>query len=592
MTHEIIPQHLAIKAMRDSGYRDTAHALAELIDNSIQAGEHFENQTVVEVLCVDQEKLVSQRRTRQIEKIAVYDNACGMDAQTLRLALQFGNGNHLTADRQKGIGKFGMGLPNSSISQCCRVEVWSWQNGKCLFSHLAVDQILKGKMAEVPEPHSAKLPQEWRKLIGDKIGDHGTLVVWSELDRVRFRSSKALLENAELLVGRMYRHFIHEGRAKIRLAAFDNDETGVPVREWYVRPNDPLYLMTKTCAPTPFDSDPAFDLFTEDVIEVVVESKKHDVKLRYSITKPEPRQQHGGSSDIGRDAQKNQGVSVVRAKREIEMNRTFDNRSDTRDRWWGVEVMFEPALDAIFGVTNNKQSATNFFLMDLDEDAALEGMTPEEYREHLKQGRDPRLAIYEISHHIQKTLSTVRGQIERMREGIRKKGQLIAPPGSAEEIATRAIKARREQIGDKGRSDKSEKLPLEQRKEELTQQLIDSGMPEQQAKQIAVEAVTRQIKIIFQEADIPGAVIFDVKSKAGTIMVLINSRHPASKDLFELLRESNSESDTPAFRGLKLMLSAWGRLEDEAGEQRRQQLEDIRGDWGRIARDFLQAADE
>jgi len=350
--------------------------------------------------------------------------------------------------------------------------------------------------------------------------------------------------------------------------------------------------MTKTCAPPPFNADPAFDFFTEDSIDVVVHNKKHEVKLRYSITKPEPRQQHGGHSEIGRDTQKNQGISIVRAKREIEMNRTFDNRSDTRDRWWGVEVMFDPALDAVFGVTNNKQAATNFFLMDLDEDAALEGMTPEQYREQLKQSHDPRLAIYEISHHIQKTLGTVRGQIERMREGVRKKGQLVAPPGSAEEVATRAIKQRRQQMGDKGRSDQSEQMPLEQRKDELTQQLVEQGMPEQEAKHIAVEAVTRHIKIIFQEADIPGAVIFDVKSKAGTIIVLLNSRHPASKDLFELLRESNSEADTPAFKALKLLLSAWGRLEDEAGDQRRQQLEDIRADWGRIARDFLQAAAE
>lgn len=249
-------------------------------------------------------------------------------------------------------------------------------------------------------------------------------------------------------------------------------------------------------------------------------------------------------------------------------------------------------MDAVFGVTNNKQSATNFFLVDLDEDAALEGMTPEQYREHLRQSHDPRLAIYEISHHIQKTLSTVRDQVQRMREGVRKKGQVVAPPGSAEEIATRAIKQRRQQIGDKGRSDQSEQMPLEQRKDELTQQLVEQGMPEQEAKQIAVEAVTRHIKIIFQEADIPGAVIFDVKSKAGTIIVLVNSRHPASKDLFELLRESGSEADTPALRALKLLLSAWGRLEDEAGDQRRQQLEDIRADWGRIARDFLQAAAE
>ncbi|MBK8394589.1 MAG: hypothetical protein IPL26_04990 [Leptospiraceae bacterium] len=35
--HDIVPVHLAVQAMRDNGYRNTAYAVAELIDNSIQA---------------------------------------------------------------------------------------------------------------------------------------------------------------------------------------------------------------------------------------------------------------------------------------------------------------------------------------------------------------------------------------------------------------------------------------------------------------------------------------------------------------------------------------------------------------------------
>ena len=35
---EIIPAHLAVKAMRDNGYKNAAYAIAELMDNSIQAG--------------------------------------------------------------------------------------------------------------------------------------------------------------------------------------------------------------------------------------------------------------------------------------------------------------------------------------------------------------------------------------------------------------------------------------------------------------------------------------------------------------------------------------------------------------------------
>ena len=34
---EIIPPNLAVRAMRDSGYQNTAHALAEIIDNAVQA---------------------------------------------------------------------------------------------------------------------------------------------------------------------------------------------------------------------------------------------------------------------------------------------------------------------------------------------------------------------------------------------------------------------------------------------------------------------------------------------------------------------------------------------------------------------------
>ena len=106
---QIIPPSLAIKAMRDSGYRDSAHALAELIDNSIQAAA-----TRVEVLCLDKVEVVQQRSRRQVDRIAVYDNGHGMTAETLRMALQFGNGTRLNSEDQVGIGKFGMGLPNSS----------------------------------------------------------------------------------------------------------------------------------------------------------------------------------------------------------------------------------------------------------------------------------------------------------------------------------------------------------------------------------------------------------------------------------------------------------------------------------------------
>ena len=87
---EIIPLRLAITAMRDSGYKNTAYALAELIDNAVQAGA-----TVVEVLCVERRERVRHRERARLHEMAVLDNGSGMDVATLRMALQFGNGTRL-----------------------------------------------------------------------------------------------------------------------------------------------------------------------------------------------------------------------------------------------------------------------------------------------------------------------------------------------------------------------------------------------------------------------------------------------------------------------------------------------------------------
>lgn len=592
--YEILPPRLAIKSMRSSGYRDTAHAIAELIDNSIQAGQGVNERTDVEVICVDRVELVKQNQRRRIDRIGVYDNASGMDAATMRVALQFGNGTHLDPDQQHGIGKFGMGLPNASISQCKRVEVWSWQEGECLYTYLDVDEIEKGCMREVPEPKHSAIPDAWRRLIRDDIGPHGTLVVWTRLDRVSWKGSRALLDNAEFIVGRMYRYYIQEKVARIRLVAFaDKNGTVEPTDlDRNVRPNDPLYLMSGTNCPSPFENAPAFDAFG-DPVEVKVEygGEEHVVQLRFSVVGQVARQM-GGSSPIGKHAAKNQGVSVVRAKRELEMNHSFDNRYDPRERWWGVEVAFEPELDDVFGVTNNKQAATAFYQMDLDEDAKVEGLTPGQFRDQLRENDDPRLVIYEISNQIRRNLKTLREQIQRMMIGARRPGEVVAPPGSAEEIATRATRKRREQLGDRGRSDQEEQMATPERTAELAQELIAEGVDETTATQVAVQAVRSNIKFLFQDAEIPGTSFFDIKSKAGTIIININTRHPASEHLFELLRANNTEPDPPTLKALKLLLTAWARLEDESGDARRQQLEDIRQDWGRLARDFLQEAED
>ena len=50
----IIPQDLAIVAFKNSGYKSTTHALAELIDNSVEAGQNKgQENTDIEIICID-----------------------------------------------------------------------------------------------------------------------------------------------------------------------------------------------------------------------------------------------------------------------------------------------------------------------------------------------------------------------------------------------------------------------------------------------------------------------------------------------------------------------------------------------------------
>ncbi|WP_306602398.1 ATP-binding protein [Azonexus sp.] len=587
MAFPIIPQNLSISAMRSSGYRDTAHALAELVDNSVQSGQEADIRTEVELICIDEAPIGGRRR---LSRIGVFDNAAGMDSALLRKALQFGNGSRLDPKQHKGIGKFGMGLPNSSISQCKRVDVWSWQNGIVHHSYLDVAEIQHGTMTEVPDPTVSTIPGEWLNLIAGEITPHGTLVVWSQLDRVSWKQSTTLLRHTEFIAGRVYRHFINGKSVRIRLAAYENkDGRYTPLFESFVRPNDPLYLMTGTSAPSPFDQKPAFDLFGEpQVLSVGYNGTEHQVTIQASICKPEARRE-GGPKPIGQHAVKNQGISVVRARRELEMNHSFINSYDSRERWWGIEVEFGPGLDDVFGVTNNKQAATGFMRMSLEEDAEAEGLSESQYREMLELDRDLRLPMYRISREIEKLLSSMRTKVAKMREGERVEKQKERAETKAEKAATDSVNRRRERVGDTGRSDKQENQPQDERTAILTTDLVQEGVDSAKAHDIAVDYVNKRIKFRFKHADVPGQAIFDVATAGGVILVTLNTRHPVHAQLFEVLRDDEAAGNSYAKEVLSL-IAAWARLEDEApSEKVRKAIEDIRLDWGRMAMDFFEA---
>jgi hypothetical protein len=599
MTFAIVPAHLAVKAMRDNGYKNAAYAIAELMDNSIQAGAKH-----VELLCAEQVVTNPVRDRRRINQIAVLDDASGMDLETLRIALQFGNGTRLDENRRDGIGRFGMGLPASSISQCRRVEVWTWQGEieRALYSYLDLEEIASQSMTEVPAPMVKPLPDLWRSA-GESWGASGTLVVWSTLDRLMWKTALALIDNSEFVIGRMYRSFLEKESLSIRLAAFDESRPQNVTINRKARPNDPGYLMAGTSTPEPWRDTPLFDRWGDGAYEVTHDiefrGRQHPVKIRYSVAKEEARQGHNpGARDYGKHAARNTGLSVVRAGRELELDDGWADSSDPRDRWWGIEVEFPPALDEIFGVTNNKQHAHAFSELakvNLDE-LLQDGMSLAELREQFEADDDPRAPLIEIAQQIQKTRNVLRRLLRAQTANEERRDRRQRhDPNSPESRATEVTKHRQEE-GFSGQSDPGETLPSDERERQIETELENQGVPANAARELAARTISDGLKYVFAESDLETSAFFSVRQKGGSIIITLNTNHPAYSSLVEVLEKDPARDTDEDLRerlnnasdGLKLLLMAWARHEDEQPDgPRREQAQEARADWGKLARQFL-----
>lgn len=595
----IIPPELAVKAMRDSGYRNTAYALAELIDNSIQA-----DASEVELICVEKYEQINSQKRLRLQEIGTIDNGNGMSAQTLAIALQFGNGTHL--EDRAGIGRFGMGLPNSSISQCRRLDVWTWTNGpdNAIHSYLDVGDIQSGVKDRVPLPSPSPVPAKWRER-SEVLGTSGTLVVWSHFEeyRLTWRGAEATLRNTEAIIGRMYRKFINDGRVAIHLVRVEDG--GESSRRLAVV-NDPLYLMRNSSTPEPFNKEPMFQPWGENDEEFTIEfdGKLHKVFVRFSWARPETVPDDGlnrGSKPYGKHAMKNLGLSIVREGRELDLDTSWTNSYDPTERWWGAEVEFPATLDEIFGVTNNKQSATIFSqLAQYDWKAdAEDNESRSSFIERASGEGDPRALLIPIVEHIRDQITQLRKRTEQQTKGTRGSGgrKRHEEPG-VEDTVTSKFRQR----ADEGHETPQDTEDFDTDDRDVYEDDLkdDKHYPDDVAKAIADAILTRKRKVAFLEKAMEGYAFFNVESvQGGVTNVVFNSNHPFFDNLVkalnpdtdedtekELLDRVNTASDT-----LRVVFSAWARYEMEE-IRHKQRLSDMRQEWGKMARFFLEDGED
>ena len=278
-----------------------------------------------------------------------------------------------------------------------RTRRWSWQSGptNALHTYLHLDDIESGA-TEIPKPTLSPVPNRYLQSSRIPSGDSGTLVLWSDLDRVEWSRASTTFKHTENLLGRIYRRFLAKEserlhpqddrgdelgpRRSITLIPIDDEEGDIKVRSddiVEVRPNDPLYLMSDTSCPEDFGDGPMFmelPEFSPITVPVIQKGQKHEVRMRASYARPDVRDpakpgaawpekwqgQDAGNAPWGKHAAQNSGVSLMRAHREIQLDDSWVSHDDARERWWTIEVDFPTALDEVFGVTNNKQGTMTF----------------------------------------------------------------------------------------------------------------------------------------------------------------------------------------------------------------------------------------
>jgi hypothetical protein len=314
-----------IQATRDSGYTGTSSAVAELVDNALQAGA-----SVIKVSIA-----AAEDDPKYPIILSVVDNGCGMDDSTLRTALRFGGSSRFNS--RQGLGRYGMGLPNSSFSQAQRVTVQTWRapSGRALSCYLDLDEIAAGVLTEVPVPIDVDKPAFINGF------DSGTAVMWSRCDRLDHRRISTLARKLLLSLGRRFRHFLFQGV----VITVNGDE---------VLPIDPLYLapgalFSGASKYTSFEREILVNPGDPSVIGVVHVTFSELPVAEWARLSNQQKRERG----IAKGA----GVSIVRAGREVDYGWFFlgGKSKENYDDWWRCEIRFDPVLDEVFGITHTKQ---------------------------------------------------------------------------------------------------------------------------------------------------------------------------------------------------------------------------------------------
>lgn len=546
-------------SMRKFGYNSTFKALAEFIDNSIQAMATEINVVVKTV------PGIKRNAKPFVGEIALIDNGYGMEPDMMRAALVWG-GTHRYNDRQ-GIGRYGVGLPAAAGSISPQYNLYSKLDGDdwyCIYYDITETMKSKTPINEMKIGKAVKttLPGWLANIEVVKKMKHGTIIWLKNPDALSqgYTHPQGFLNNFSKEVSTTYRNYLE--RAKISIVEYKkrDDVYGEPIE---IEPVDPLFLREDCKYYSVAENDYLAEHRTPLNIPVKgVDGKKYNVRVRFSLRHPgfarhrAPNQMrvHQGRMSLLRKW--NAHIILTRSGRQMNLLRSthYPTAANTgiqnNDRFWAVEVDFPAALDEMFNVPSNKQTA---YLSD---------------------------SIWQLleNHGVPTTVMEMKNTWKEMNATFTNavgQTQEEAPYVESEEILNEAEKF--ETVDTLPEEVKEE---VEKEKEEKKKELIKEGMKEEEAEKQAEDSTGIRYK--FSEESLPGAPFYRVINLGGLVEIRINTNSKFYTELY------GHEKTTPRQRhALNLLIGSMAATEAKSGKNGKRWYQRARGQWTERMNTFL-----
>lgn len=539
-----------LRGIRDLGYRSTLTALDELIDNSVQA--NAENVWVFPAFTKD------NKTKKKVDAIVVVDDGHGMERDMIRIAVRWG-GTHRENDRS-GFGRYGFGLPSSCVSIGSKYTVYSKIKGDDWYAVEIDVKKVSESIASGGKVDAKAVKKQPPSFVNEKVDltefDAGTVVVIENLDRLDagFKTTQALVRNLMEHIGVQYRKLMSQVK-------FIVDET-------VVQAVDPLFLdpNARWYDESPITAQPVmpieFELTNPNTgLAGKVRIRAAWFPFNFHLSDPDGPVRSSNHNARFRIMKDYNGILVCRANRQIEIVtripiRKLEEERPTLinfDRFWSVEMDFDPTLDEFFGITTNKQQIVfSEAMIDHLADHGF-GRLIKDLRRHVRQSRNKVLADLEKRNKAQRMSEAAMATAKK--HNPRTTAPTAEQVKKADDNLTMQAKKRAEVTGE----------PVEKEKERLAKEVSD-----------------RPYKVDF-ESMIDGPV-YRPERLGSQYRLVVNTSHRFYSDLYEPAEK------VPGLRSkLEALLFVLGEAELDSNSERErfykaervygsQRLADVLGD--------------